>query len=414
MSVSPPTIRALYRRLYRTAKNFDRDPFSKVFLHRTIAYELRDHSDLYYDHVIRRIFQDRTFISKQVQITLPFVKILQNEFRNNSIKDRPLTAMIDAGFALFRNFQSIWSSWIDYEEKRRARLNVVKGLEENINFQEMATPEPGMILISHPLSNHGRSVYLLLQKLKHFYYALELTNSTDLSLKSSTKNLPEQLQQFFGKEIVRLGGPHERLQVIHRIPELGRVKIPFCNEPFYSSMDLSKLMDYMKQRQEIEKEIQNDDEKNERLAKDFMFFVGCRYLNIESVDKGLNEGKFILGQVHPDQLFKIMMNKEVSIKIAKETAAAQLKVTQKLISSEVPSEGNTESKGSSEEEVKVVQVNHEELLLRDLEYANVLNEMHEGDEYLYSSVLRAMGESYEALLAVLPEESRYPVPSCSW
>mmetsp|Transcript_2917 Transcript_2917/g.4428 ORF Transcript_2917/g.4428 Transcript_2917/m.4428 type:complete len:377 (-) Transcript_2917:37-1167(-) len=304
MSSKSVVIKALYRDLIRLAGRFDKKrPAKSLIFRMSTGKKLKSPSTIYYSSLLDKILDKGAFFHPD-RMDLQFKALVRSEFRKHSSVSH--ADRIGAGFAVLRKFSSIWSQ---FERTSYSRSNKKIPKEERFNVSLSSEIYNGVMLCAHPMI-HGsmqRSVVLILEHTDKYSYGIILNKRTDHTVQSGILNLPEEMVNIFGNNIVFFGGNVRRLQCIHSDASCGGVSITNCSEPYFASLSLDKPIKKAK--------------KSPIHAKNFHFFVGCCVWKAGALKKEIDEGTWLPVTGEPDKVLQHALTEPIPASYATQSTS---------------------------------------------------------------------------------------------
>jgi putative AlgH/UPF0301 family transcriptional regulator len=324
--------RSLYRSLIKIARNFDNAPAAKTLLYRTDLYNMnKTPAANYYTNILGKLFEKDSFLLKPKDDNISFVELIREESRainpEVSSSDR-----LDAGFAAMRKLSSLWGIYNDNEDDDELDCDeIVPEIILNSDVTLSTSLASGVLLLAHPMLQGPlhRSVILLLEHNSKGSYGVVINNMTGHSVKSSIKNLPENIINTFGYNSVAFGGMVRRLTYLHDVPQVGGISIPTCKRPLFAGGEVSKALAFVKEEKAKEKAaavaaindplnpdtVDNTSGESDRetmktvnpAAERFRFFVGCCLWEGGNLEKELKSGYWIPTHSEPDTVLDLAM-----------------------------------------------------------------------------------------------------------
>lgn len=324
--------RSLYRSLIKIARNFDNAPAAKTLLYRTDLYNMnKSPAANYYTNILGKLFEKDSFLLKPKDDNISFVELIREESRainaETSSSDK-----LDAGFAAMRKLSSLWSIYNNKEDDDELDSDeITPEILLNSDVSLSASLASGVLLLAHPMLQGPlhRSVILLLEHNSKGSYGVVINNMTGHSVKSSIKNLPENIINTFGYNSVSFGGMVRRLTYLHDVPQVGGISIPTCKRPLFAGGEVSKALAFVKEEKAKEKaaavaaindplnstSIDSTSGESGRVtvktinpaAERFRFFVGCCLWEGGNLEKELKSGYWIPTHSEPDTVLDLAM-----------------------------------------------------------------------------------------------------------
>lgn len=328
--------RSLYRSLIKIARNFDNAPAAKTLLYRTDLYNMnKAPAAIYYTNILGKLFEKDSYLLKPKDDNISFVDLIRAESRavhaGISSSDQ-----LDAGFAAMRKLSSLWGIYNnndnDNEEDEEQDCDeIVPEVSLNSDVTLSTSLASGVLLLAHPMLQGPlhRSVILLLEHNSKGSYGVVINNMTGHSVKSSIKNLPENIINTFGYNPVAFGGMVRRLTYLHDVPQVGGTEIPTCKRPLFAGGEILKALAFVKEERAKEKAaavaaisdplisqgVDDSSTGSDRevvktvnpAAERFRFFVGCCLWEGGNLEKELKSGYWIPTHSEPDTVLDLAM-----------------------------------------------------------------------------------------------------------
>lgn len=326
--------RSLYRSLIKIARNFDNAPAAKTLLYRTDLYNMnKSPAANYYTNILGKLFEKDSFLLKPKDDNISFVEMIREESRainaEVSSSDR-----LDAGFAAMRKLASLWGIYNNNDNEDDDELDsdeIAPDITLNSEVSLSSSLASGVLLLAHPMLQGPlhRSVILLLEHNSKGSYGVVINNMTGHTVKSSIKNLPENIINTFGYNPVAFGGMVRRLTYLHDVPQVGGISIPTCKRPLFAGGEVSKALAFVKEEKAKEKaaavaaindplisaSVDNTSGETDRdtvktvnpAAERFRFFVGCCLWEGGNLEKELKSGYWIPTHSEPDTVLDLAM-----------------------------------------------------------------------------------------------------------
>ena len=467
--------RSLYRSLLKIARNFEETPACKVLLYRTDLYNTnKSAAAKYYTNVLSDLFEKDSYLYQPKGGSKSLVEIIRVESR--TVSDKISNAeRLDAGFAALRKLSSLWSIYNTQESDDEGDSNN-PGDEEHFSALESEVSlapalSSGVLLLAHPMLQGPlhRSVILLLEHNSKGSYGVVINHRTGHSIRSSVKNLPENILETFGHRSVAFGGMVRRLTYLHDVPQVGGISIPTCKQPLYAGGEILKALTFVKEARAaaIATSASNADSDNvsssdcyeDSLENDpterFTFFVGCCLWEGGNLEKELASGYWIPTYSRPDIVLDLAMTPavlpqtvqcavgDVEIEIdsaltadvdaKKEASVEEMEIKVVEDGREVPTKENQEELGlifikEGEETVKtnMTQTERDKISTSSSRRVSPIDMNSQSDREYYSdeeeeysvdvwkALLRSLGEPYAAMADLPPWVSAKDVESADW
>lgn len=238
---------------------------------------------------------------------------LRAEFRDTA-SEVPASVRIDVAFMFLKKFSVICSQFSSAEAPVGLSDAPAAAHDDGRLFalqQQEQALGAGMLLAAHPMLEGAfhRTVVLLLQHGASGSYGLVLNRPSPHTVSSAVRNLPADFMSAFGAVKVRIGGPMRRMQVIHRVPEMGGSPLPVMTSStssevqgdgeeegegvLYAGINIKAAVPYMKQHP-----------ADGRLLA---YFVGCALWGPGQLQEELAQGTWIVAQPLPGVLSKLIL-----------------------------------------------------------------------------------------------------------
>lgn len=244
--------RSLYRSLLKIAQNFEGAPACKSLIYRTDLYNTnKNPTAKYYTSVLDKLFAKDSFLLQPKDDTISIIELIRQESRITNDK-YSASDRLDAGFVAMRKLSLLWSIYKNHGNEEVFESDGEE-FDPSAEFKSPVTLASalasGVLLLAHPILQGPlhRSVILLLEHNSRGSYGVVINHRTCHSVKSSVKNLPENVVNTFGSNPVAFGGMVRRLTYLHDVAQVGGIAIPTCRTPLFAGGDIMKALAFVKE-----------------------------------------------------------------------------------------------------------------------------------------------------------------------